>query len=82
MTTLYIDLDNDDDLFFRIIRIDSSSRWDTCITNILHCVNGERAINVPNFVSVPFNLIPEPLYKADKPQIITYLQNHYPEYLL
>lgn len=82
MTTLYIDLDDDDDLFFRIIRIDSTSRWGTCIANILQCSNGRLAIEVPNFVSVPLNLIPESLYKADKPQIIAYLQTHHPEYLL
>lgn len=82
MTTLYIDLDDNDNLFFRIIRIDSTSNWGTCIANILQCSNGRLAIGVPNFVSVPLKLIPESLYKADKSQIMTYLQTYYPEYLL
>lgn len=82
MTTLYIDLDNDNFPSFKIVRSNNASRWSTCVANLLHCTDGRLLIEVPNFVSVPLNLIPESLYKADKPQVITYLQIHYPEYLL
>jgi hypothetical protein len=82
MTTLYIDLDDDDFPSFKISRSNNASRWSTCIADLLHCTDGRLAIEVPNFIAVPLNLIPKSLYKSDKPQIMTYLQTYYPEYLL
>ena len=82
MITLYIDLDNDNFPSFKIVRSNNASRWSARITDLLHCTDGRLLIEIPNFVAIPFNLIPESLYKADKSQIIAYLQNHHPELLI